>query len=108
MDDEAVALLAASCGGLPRTLSRAAGLALDLALAAESDLVDVEAVLEALGRLGLEPADAETDDLLHTCLTAQPLHADTAGGKAGGGPAKGDDEAAGPPPKQKASRRRSA
>jgi type II secretory pathway predicted ATPase ExeA len=57
-DDGAVSLLAAACGGVPRVLNRAAALALDLAASAAAEVVDVEAVGEALARLGLdEPAE---------------------------------------------------
>lgn len=58
-DDEAVSLLAGAGGGVPRVLNQAAALAGELAVAAEADKVDAEAVLEALARLGLDPPAEE-------------------------------------------------
>jgi type II secretory pathway predicted ATPase ExeA len=60
-DDGAVALLAGACGGIPRALNRAAGLAFELAAESGADAVDVEAALEALARLGLATPDEDTD-----------------------------------------------
>jgi type II secretory pathway predicted ATPase ExeA len=59
--DEALALLALRCGGVPRVLNQAANLALTLTAAAGETAVDCEATLEALGRLGLstDVEDAE-------------------------------------------------
>jgi type II secretory pathway predicted ATPase ExeA len=55
ISDEAVALLAAQCRGLPRLLNQAAHLAFTLAGAAGADAVDAEAAVEALAQLGLAP-----------------------------------------------------
>ncbi len=58
---ESLSLLALRCGGVPRVLNQAANLALTLTAAAGEAAVDCEAVLEALGRLGLstDVEDAE-------------------------------------------------
>lgn len=56
-DEDALPLLSAACAGLPRTLNRAAALAFELSAAAGAFVVDVEAALEALERLGLTPPD---------------------------------------------------
>jgi type II secretory pathway predicted ATPase ExeA len=58
-DDAAVAIITGACGGVPRVLNQAAGLAIELAAGGEADLVDAEAALEALERLGLR---GEADD----------------------------------------------
>jgi len=58
-DADAVAVLAGACGGVARLLNRAASLAAELAAGAGAETVDVEAALEALTRLGLEPAAEE-------------------------------------------------
>ncbi len=63
--EEALLLLAASCSGLPRLLSRAAARALELAASERADQVDMEATLEALVQLGLEPVDASDDQSGH-------------------------------------------
>ena len=109
LEEEAQGLLAASCGGLPRVLNRAAGLAFDLALAAEADAVDAEAVLEALSELGLhsdEPDDSAT--LLEARRPIQPAPAANSRGKSASTSAKAPESASPLPPKQKVSRRRSA
>jgi general secretion pathway protein A len=64
IDDEALALLARATGGVPRLLNQAAGLALRLAAESGQAHVEVEAVLEALERLGLsgEGASEETEE----------------------------------------------
>ncbi len=76
VSDDAVALLAMACHGVPRALNRAAALALELAAGAGAEQVDVEAVLEALDRLGLCPAepDEPTDPVLlpHPARAAEP------------------------------------
>jgi type II secretory pathway predicted ATPase ExeA len=59
VDDEAIALLARSTGGVPRVLNQAAHLAFELACAGGAESVDVEAVGEALTQLGLEILDDE-------------------------------------------------
>ena len=56
--DEAIELLAKSALGLPRILNQAAHQALELT-DHESGAVDVEAVLEALAQLGIEPPAEE-------------------------------------------------
>jgi type II secretory pathway predicted ATPase ExeA len=60
--DEAVEVLARATQGIPRLLNQAAYQALSLAYGVGATQVDVEAALEALAMLGLEPeAPAETD-----------------------------------------------
>lgn len=63
-DPEAVSLLASACGGIPRLLNRAAGVALELTAQAEAEMIDVEAALEALGRLGIVVAEEEAADVV--------------------------------------------
>jgi type II secretory pathway predicted ATPase ExeA len=63
LSDEAAALFAAKCKGVPRVLNQAAALAFTLAGSAGETVVDVEAALEALTRLGL--ADEEPAVLPH-------------------------------------------
>lgn len=59
--DEALAVLAGRCKGLPRLLNQTAYLAFTLAAAAGADAVDAEAAVEALAQLGLaEPHDEPT------------------------------------------------
>src|SRR5262249_25700633 len=53
--DDAMELLARGTGGVRRLLGQATHQALQLAGTAETAIVDAEAVLEALSRLGLEP-----------------------------------------------------
>jgi type II secretory pathway predicted ATPase ExeA len=55
-DPEAITLLAESCGGIPRLLNRVALLALQMAVAAETPRVEVEAVLAAFDQLEMRPA----------------------------------------------------
>ncbi|MFM8273784.1 MAG: ExeA family protein [Gemmata sp.] len=55
----AAELLASACGGVPRVLNRAAGLACELAHEGGAQSIDVEAALEALDRLGLTPPDED-------------------------------------------------
>ncbi len=78
-DDGAAELLAAACGGLPRVLNRAAALAFELAAEAGAEAADVEAVIEALGRLGITPPDEDgTGDavlLPHPARSAEPERA---------------------------------
>jgi type II secretory pathway predicted ATPase ExeA len=57
ISDEALDVLARNTRGVPRLLNQATRQALVLADAAEAAYVDVEAVLEALGVLGIEVAD---------------------------------------------------
>lgn len=56
--DEAMALLASRCNGVPRVLNQAANLALTLTATAGESAIDCEATLEALSRLGL-PGDVD-------------------------------------------------
>ncbi|MCS6865726.1 MAG: AAA family ATPase [Gemmataceae bacterium] len=51
--DEAIALLAAACGGIPRILNRVATVACALSAEVNTLPVDAEAVVEALTQLGL-------------------------------------------------------
>jgi hypothetical protein len=114
-DDDAIALLSNASGGVPRVLNRVASLAMELAASAESELVDVEAGLEALNRLELTPDDdnqeaAQSDGstsavlLPHPARTVEPTRsgrgksADTVGG---------DEVTPIRGPKEKASRKRS-
>ncbi|MBA4065195.1 MAG: hypothetical protein C0501_16070 [Isosphaera sp.] len=63
-DEAAVAAVVGACGGVPRVLNRAAGLALELAAEAGATAVDVEAALEALDRLGLAAAEEPAGPVL--------------------------------------------
>lgn len=56
-DSEAVAHLAGACQGSPRLLNRAATFAAELAAQAEAEIIDVEAAMEAVSRLGLDAAE---------------------------------------------------
>jgi type II secretory pathway predicted ATPase ExeA len=102
-DPGAVDLLAGACGGVPRALNRAAGLAFELAAEAGAELVDVEAALEALGRLGVAPPDEDGggDAVL---LPLPPGEAPPGKGK----PAEPNERIATRGPKEKANRKRSA
>lgn len=60
LDAEGAALLAEACQGIPRLLNRAAASAAELAAEAETEIIDVEAAMEAITRLGL--ATPEADD----------------------------------------------
>jgi type II secretory pathway predicted ATPase ExeA len=62
LDGGAAALLAAACGGVPRTLNQAATGAFALARAAGAPTVDVEAALGALEQLEIEAPDGEAAD----------------------------------------------
>jgi type II secretory pathway predicted ATPase ExeA len=101
-DADAVALLTGACGGVPRLLNRAAGWAFELAAGAGAEVIDVEAALEALGRLGIVPPDEDgTPDAVLLPLPAEP--------RAGEGKAAEANERVGARgPKEKASRKRSA
>jgi type II secretory pathway predicted ATPase ExeA len=59
LTDDAIPMLAGACRGVPRLMNRAALLALELAAANESIQADVEAVLEALERLGMSAAESD-------------------------------------------------
>lgn len=58
LDDQAVELIARVAGGVPRILNRVAALSLELTAGVGADFVDVEAVLEALDRLGIDAPEA--------------------------------------------------
>jgi general secretion pathway protein A len=58
--DEALGIIARAARGVPRLLNQAMHQALSLACAAEAEMVDVEAALEALGALGLSEPEAHT------------------------------------------------
>jgi len=105
-DDDAVALLATVCGGSPRVLNRAAGLAFELAAGAGAEVVELEAVLEALGRLGIAPPD---DDVGagDAVLLPHPLRP-TDSGSGNGKVAEPNERAGSRGPKEKASRKRPA
>lgn len=62
LDDSAVSLLAAACGGIPRVLNQAAALAANLAAENEADIIDVEAAMEALGRLGVDLPESDESE----------------------------------------------
>jgi type II secretory pathway predicted ATPase ExeA len=64
-DGETVTLLAEAGRGIPRLLNRVTTLAAELAAQAEAELIDVEAAMEAVSRLGLDSheSDPETDTL---------------------------------------------
>jgi type II secretory pathway predicted ATPase ExeA len=109
-DGETTALLAGACGGIPRVLNRAATLALELAATAEAKVVDVEAALEALDRLGLQ-ADAETPDTADPVLLPHPARTAEPNGVRRGKPVGGNDEDEGAGrrgPKEKTARKRTA
>jgi type II secretory pathway predicted ATPase ExeA len=98
-DDEAVSLLAGACGGIPRVLNRAAGLAVELAAEAGADRVDVEAVIEALARLGRGAEPGEAVLIPHPGGTVADTDAPDG---------RRDQPAARRTPKQKPARKRSA
>jgi type II secretory pathway predicted ATPase ExeA len=102
-DADAVSLLASICGGVPRLLNRAAGLAFELGAEAGAEVIDVEAALEALGRLGIAPPD-EDDGPKDAVLLPLPSSGRTGKGK----PAEANERIATRAPKEKASRKRSA
>jgi type II secretory pathway predicted ATPase ExeA len=112
LDDGAVSQLAGACGGVPRVLNQAAALAAGLAAEAGAELIDVEAALEALTRLGLEaPQTDESEEpvvLPHPATAAEPAPA--AGSVSGSVGEVGNrhEPAAARGPKQKAARKRTA
>jgi len=71
--EETIPLLAGACHGVPRLLNRTASLALELAASSGADQADVEAVLEALERLGL--AVAEPNESAEPVLLPHPASA---------------------------------
>ncbi len=58
LTEEALQIVAQSCQGIPRILNRAMFKALSLAQAAGADVLDAEAVLEAIATLGLVQEEA--------------------------------------------------
>jgi hypothetical protein len=103
LDEEAISLLAGACGGVPRVLNRAAGLAFELGAEAGAEVIDVEAALEALGRLGIAPPD-EDEGVKDAVLLPMP-----GGGRTGKGkPAEVNERVGTRGPKEKASRKRTA
>lgn len=102
LDEGAVALLASACAGVPRVLNRAAGLAFELGAEAGAEVIDVEAALEALSRLGIAPPNE--DGAPDAVLLPLPEGPRSAKGKA----AEANERAATRGPKEKASRKRSA
>jgi type II secretory pathway predicted ATPase ExeA len=102
LDTTAVDLLASACGGVPRVLNRAAALAFELGCGADADVIDVEAAVEALARLGISPPDedGERDAIL------LPLPDGERPGKAKA--AEPNERVGTRGPKEKASRKRSA
>jgi type II secretory pathway predicted ATPase ExeA len=110
--DESGPILIAACRGVPRLLNRAASLALELAATNESTQADVEAVLEALDRLGLSTAEAAEPDqpadpvlLPHPARSVEP--AKSRRGRTGAASSVGE-AAAVRLTKEKPSRKRSA
>lgn len=102
---EAATLLATACAGVPRALNRAAGLAFELSAQAESDAVDVEAVIESLGRHGIAPPDEDGDG----DAVLLPLSSETRATRPNKAkPAEANERGATRAPKEKASRKRSA
>lgn len=104
LDADAVALLAAACGGFPRVLNRAAGLAFELGAGAGAEVVELEAALEALGRLGIAPPDEDGSG----DAVLLPLSGGAELGKGKRKAAEPNERAATRGPKEKASRKRSA
>lgn len=111
-DDTAVSLLAAACGGVPRVLNQAAALAASLSADAGVELIDVEAALEALARLGREAPQSdgseEPDVLLHPARASEPAGPDGPGPASVGETGNRYEPAAARGPKQKAARKRTA
>ncbi len=99
-DDHAVELIARVAGGVPRILNRIAILSLELTAAARAHFVDVEAVLEALDRLGIDAPEAnEPVEPDEPVVLAHPGRGSDAADS------QADD---GTRPKQKTTRRRTA
>jgi type II secretory pathway predicted ATPase ExeA len=109
---EALPILTGACRGLPRLINRAALRSLELAAAGEADQADVEAVLEALERLGLAtPQTAGTAGPVHPVLLPHPARAAGPARSRRGKPAAthpGDDGVAIRGSKDKQARKRSA
>jgi general secretion pathway protein A len=97
-DADAVDLLARACGGVPGLLSQAAAAAGELAAAAGSETIDVEAAVEGLGKMGISVPDEPAEPVRPAPRKGETLRARAAAGDAGS--ARGT--------KQKAARKRSA
>ncbi len=72
ISEEAVQLLATRCGGVPRILNQAANLAMTLTADAGESTIECEAVLEALGQLGLAPEPEPDSIVLPTATVETP------------------------------------
>lgn len=112
LDDGAAELLAAACGGVPRVLNHAATLAFELAAANRADVVDIEAAMEAVARLGLDPGEpgeaGDSPALPHPALAGEPVRPTRSKIQPDGKPELPHHPTAGRTPKQKAARKRSA
>jgi type II secretory pathway predicted ATPase ExeA len=95
-DGDAIGALVTACDGVPRVLNQAAGQSIELAAAAGADLVDVEAVLEALARLGRDAEPEEPARPARSHPTPEPAAVNR------------DEPRAGRTPKVKPARKRSA
>lgn len=108
LDDEALAMLAGACDGIPRVLNSAAGLALELAAESGADRVDVEAAMEALQRLDRPLAETENlfppAVLTHPAAVPQPVRPKTASSRT----TAGADDNSSRQSKPKTTRKRSA
>jgi type II secretory pathway predicted ATPase ExeA len=111
-DDSAVSLFAGGCGGVPRILNQAAALAASLAADAGANVIDVEAALEALARLGLEPPPTdeaeEPDVLLHPARASESTGPNESGSGSLAETGNRREPVAARGPKQKPSRKRMA
>ena len=74
IDGEAITLLAAACQGIARLLNRTATRAAELAAQADAEIIDIEAAMEAIARLGLEAPEelAEPVVLKHPGKVQKP------------------------------------
>jgi type II secretory pathway predicted ATPase ExeA len=109
-EDDAAALLAGACGGVPRVLNHAAALAAELASAGGAGTIDVEAALEAVSRLGLaESAEPEEPPVIpHPARSEEPAPAARPAGRGGPKAERGGDATSARTSKQKPARKRSA
>lgn len=105
-DESAVAILAGACGGIPRLLNHAAALAFELSSQAEADMVDVEAALESLSRLGITPPDE--DGASDAVLLPHPARSAEANAVNKRKPAEANERSPARGSKEKASRKRLA
>jgi type II secretory pathway predicted ATPase ExeA len=105
---DAVAVLAGACGGVPRVLNHAAALAAELTAAGGAVTIDVEAVLEAVSRLGLPAGSDEAAVISHPVRSEEPVRPARPRERAGSNAEGGGDAASGRTPKQKPARKRSA